>query len=192
MKRTIAGAATALFIFSAHSQTPDTNSRAGGTVVPASKSFELSVWMWLDPLKPNWPAASPWWGFYNYAIAIAKNVDSGKISDEAGRKLIEERRLALNQELAAAAAPKVVTLNCALSGPDGKPVERAIMIDYSNLKVSGYPANFYENEIRWSYKTGAGANVNNTLNRLSGFLQIGDEEFPALITGRCVPGVKQF
>lgn len=155
------------------------------------KRYENYIESWLAPSKPNYPANSPWWGFYSDAIATAKDVDSGKLSDESAWKLIDERRLKFNQELAALSAPKLVTLNCAMTGKDGRQVEKALTIDYTNTQVNGQKAEFYENEIHWSTNNGT-TNYYFTLNRLSGFLNASSDRFPGVWAGRCAPATKQF
>ena len=105
--------------------------------------------------------------------------------------MIEERRLKINQELADKATPKLVTLNCSLSLKNGEQHEMAVTLDYTNLTANGNKAEFYENEIRWSYSLSNGNTYHETLNRLSGFYNVFTDQF-VLGTGRCVPATKQF
>jgi hypothetical protein len=157
----------------------------------APKRYETYIESWLGQYKSNWPANSPWWGFYYYAIATAKDVDNGKISDQNAAKLIEDKRLKVEQEVAAHSAPKVVTLNCSISGY-GVNGEKALTINYTNMQVNGQKAEFYENDILWTEQSSDGIVYHCTLNRLSGFINISIDNFPNLITGRCAPATKQF
>lgn len=155
--------------------------------------YENYVEAWLSPNKSAYPSGSPWWGFYNYAIATAKDVDRGKISEEEAAKLIEDKRLKVNEEIAASAAPKVTTLNCPVHGPAGEQGDIPIAIDYTNMKVNGRKADFYENSIRWSIpSTDGSSDTDFTLNRLSGFINVGSDQFPSLMSGYCAPATKKF
>lgn len=143
--------------------------------------------------KSAYPPSSPWWGFYNYAIAIAKDMDSGKIAYEEGNKLINDRLAKVNQVIADGAARTVVTLNCLVHGPNGEQVEIPMTIDYTNMKVDGYKADFNVNLIRWSIpSTDGSSDTYYALNRLSGFLNVGNNQLPSFMTGYCSPAQRQF
>ena len=98
---------------------------------------------------------------------------------------------------ATSSAPKILTLNCILnainSGSFTIPeTQVALTIDYTNSTVNGYKAQIYENEIRWDSKATDGSTFHVTLNRLSGFIGYGDEEFATIRSGHCTPATRQF
>lgn len=91
------------------------------------------------------------------------------------------------------AVQKVVSLNCLLTVKNGQSREIALTIDYTNMQVSGHKAEFYENEIRWEQGMDDGSpNYHSILNRLSGFLTVGDSTVLSIFTGRCAPAAKRF
>ena len=156
------------------------------------KRYQNFVESWLGQYKANYPANSPWWTLYYYAIGIAKDVDKGKMSDENAAKLIEEKRLKVNQEMAALTAPKVVNLNCSVTSSGGSQNEIALTIDYTNMQVNGFKAEFYENEIRWTVPDPVNPDSHFTLNRLSGFVSGGTYQSSNLVTGHCTQATRQF
>jgi len=168
------------------------NSPSNSTLLNSNR-YQKQIESWLDPFKSSYTADSPWWGFYSYAIAEAKDVDSGKISEQEAAKMIDERRLKLNQEIASTSVPKLATLNCLLVSGNGEQNEIGLTIDYTNMQVNGYKAEFHENVIRWSIPaTNGSTKFYESLNRLSGFYNSGSDQFPSLWTGHCAPATKQF
>lgn|GEM_PF-1365825 len=151
------------------------------------KRYQNFIESWLGPYKVNYPENSPWWSLYYYAVGIAKEVDKGKISDENAAKLIEVKRIKVNEEIAALSAPKIVTLNCSVTLSGGERRDMVLAIDYTNLQVNGYKAEFSENIIRWTVPDPVNPDGHYTLNRLSGFLNIGNYQFSSLISGYCAP-----
>jgi len=155
--------------------------------------YEHAIESWLAPFKSNYAANSPWWGFYSDAIATAKDVDGGKISEATGQKLIDDRRLKFNQELADSSAQKLTNLNCVINSDTMQQREFALEIDYDNKKVNGRNAEFYDNEIRWYLRTDSdGIKIFNVLNRLSGFLSFQTDQARVMGAARCTIAVKQF
>lgn len=102
-----------------------------------SHSYQIVVEAWLAPGKSSYPQGSPWWDFYKYSIATARDVDAGKLAQADGQMLIEARRLKLNSELAGPSAENQATLNCNVSDGDKLRVEQAILLDYSRKQVNG-------------------------------------------------------
>jgi hypothetical protein len=94
-------------------------------------------------------------------------------------------------------APKVLTLNCTMEASEIGGIslpafDQPLTIDFTNNTVNGNKAEFYENEIRWTYQTTSGSNFNAKLNRLSGSYSYGNDQFPILRTGHCAPATRQF
>jgi hypothetical protein len=152
-----------------------------------SNTFQTYIESWLGPMREKFPADSPWQGFYNYAISVAKDVDSLKISKEEGNKLIEDRRLKINQEIASASSPKVTTLNCTLILNNGQRSDIPLTLDYTNSTVNGFKAQIQETDIYWS-----SGEYRNSLNRLSGFINITSEKLHNPLSGKCVHAEKKF
>ena len=157
-----------------------------------SHSYQNFIEAWLAPSKVTYPQGSPWWDFYRYSIATAKDVDAGKLAQAEGQNLIEARRLKLNSELAGQSTEGQATLNCNISDGDKLRVERAILLDYGRKQVNGLPALFSDTVITWDSDATGGGKLHNNLNRLSGFISVGSTEYPVMFSGYCAPAKKQF
>lgn len=155
-------------------------------------AFQDWVETWLTPFKPNYSTDSPWWNFYNFAIERARDADAGKISQKEAQDLIESRRLKVNEEMAAQTAASLVNLNCEMTAGPGQTRDMALVMDYPNKQVNRFPATFTETTVTWSSGSAGNGTYNYQLNRLSGFLNVGTEQFPALSTGRCAPAKRKF
>lgn len=155
-------------------------------------AYQDAVEGWLAPFKTNYFADSPWWTFYSFALEKARDADAGKISQKEAQDLIESRRLKVNEEMAAQTAASLVSLNCEMTAGPGQTRDMALVMDYSNKQVNRFPATFTETTVTWSTGSAGSGTYNYQLNRLSGFLNVGTEQFPVLSTGRCAPAKRKF
>ena len=156
--------------------------------------YENNVRSWLAPFIEKNPGNPDIAAFYEEAIATARNVDAGRLAPQTANKIIEEKRIRLNRQLAAKgmhsvtadAAPDILELNCTVTLPDGRQRTSLLTIDYVNATVNGSKAAFDEKEIRWTQTESVGTTeLHQTLNRTSGFYSIGTGEFTGLWTGHC-------
>lgn len=144
----------------------------------------------LTESSKSWPSDSPYWAYYTYAMQVAQDMGDGKISQDTADRLIEKKRQETIDRIAALTAPKTALLNCVFH-VDGNPdFERPYTIDYTNTTVNGFKANFSETEIRWESTSKDGTAMRYVLNRTSGTMYAGDQQY--VIQGHCSPAVKQF
>jgi hypothetical protein len=155
-------------------------------------AYQDAVEAWLAPSKSNYPTDSLWWTFYSFAIERAREVDSGKISQEVAQNLIEVQRLKVNEQMAAQTAASMVSLNCEMTAGSNQAADIPLVLDYSSKQVNGYTATFGETTVSWSVGPSGNGPYNYQLNRFSGFLSIGNAQFPRLATGHCTPAKKKF
>jgi hypothetical protein len=90
--------------------------------------------------------------------------------------------------------PTTVTLNCSLdSQTNGAKYHRdlPVVIDYQESTANGFRATVSNNEISW-FRPQAPQNTVWRLNRLSGFMTMGNESSPALFGGYCVESKPKF
>ena len=152
------------------------------------KNYQANIKAWLDPFKSVNAKNLPWQEFYKEAIEIAQEVKNGKIEPQIADKMIEDKRLALNQSMDKA---KRVTLNCTsmkMSSSNKQLPDSPVTIDFTKSTVNGVSATINEDTISWATSTKEII----IINRLSGFISIGTDQFPALITGHCAPAQRQF
>lgn len=159
----------------------------------ASHAYEGYIDGWLTPSKSQYPEGSPWWDFYNYSITTAREVDSGKIAQNEGQRLIEAHRLKFNDELAAQTKTIAsATLNCSITDSQNANRDTPVTLDYSRKLANNYHAEFSDTWITWTSTAADGVEYHNALNRLSGSLSVGTSQYPALLAGHCAPAKQQF
>lgn len=60
-----------------------------------------------------------------------------------------------------------------------------VKLDYTNRTANGYPANITDAEVMWKFEGKKGTQYTVVLNRYSGSIAIGTDEFPDLGSGKC-------
>lgn len=155
--------------------------------IRAQRLFTKDVQEWLAGLGPGFAGVHLWDELVAAALAIAANVDGGRLGFDEGRKQIESAYVRFKANLEA----QKVTLSCVLAAPNGFRGETPVVIDYARSQVNGLAARVTENIISWQQQAGNYL-YNYSINRLTGTVNVSAGDFPQLFTGPCTIASRKF